>query len=175
MTYMLCQHCKAKNATTYYTQTINGEKREIALCDDCAKQFSGNFGFFDPFSFSLDNFFSQILSPHTKAVEGGTGTADVCSMCGSTLREISQTGKVGCPECYHKFADALMPSIQRIHGQTRHSGKVPRSAGAHLRLQSRLTELEGKLKQAVAEQRYEEAAKLRDEINSLKEQVERCE
>ncbi len=63
---MLCQRCKQKNATTYYTQTINGEKREIALCDDCAKELSGEFDFFDPFSFSLDNFFSQLLGTHAK-------------------------------------------------------------------------------------------------------------
>ena len=109
---MLCQRCKQKNATTYYTQNINGEKKEIALCDDCAKELSGGFHFFDPFSFSLDNFFSQLLTPHTK------------------------------------------------------------TAGTHLRLQSRITELESKLRQAIGEQRFEEAAKLRDEIASLKEQVE---
>ena len=63
---MLCQRCKEKNATTYYTQTINGEKREIALSDDCATELSGEFDFFDPFSFSLDNFFSQLLGTHAK-------------------------------------------------------------------------------------------------------------
>ncbi len=76
------------------------------------------------------------------------------------------------PECYHTFSSALMPSIQRIHGQTQHIGKVPRSAGAHLRLQSRISELESKLKQAIEEQQFEKAATLRDEIASLKEQVE---
>lgn len=169
---MLCQRCKQKNATTYYTQTINGEKREIALCDECAKELSGGFDFFDPFSFSLDNFFSQLLAPHTKAVENHSGNERKCPVCGTTLSEISRTGKVGCPECYHTFSSALMPSIQRIHGQTQHTGKVPRSAGTSLRLQSRITELAEKLKQAIGEQRFEDAAGLRDEIASLKEQVE---
>ncbi len=48
---MLCQRCKQKNATTYYTQTINGEKREIALCDECAKELSGGFDFLIHFLF----------------------------------------------------------------------------------------------------------------------------
>lgn len=169
---MLCQRCKQKNATTYYTQTINGEKREIALCDDCAKELSGEFDFFDPFSFSLDNFFSQLLGTHAKMGGESSTTATKCPICGTTLSEISRTGKVGCPECYHTFSSALMPSIQRIHGQTQHIGKVPRSAGAHLRLQSRISELESKLKQAIEEQQFEKAATLRDEIASLKEQVE---
>ncbi len=169
---MLCQRCKQKNATTYYTQNINGEKKEIALCDDCAKELSGGFHFFDPFSFSLDNFFSQLLTPHTKTAGTQNGGATKCPVCGTTLSEISRAGKVGCPECYHTFSASLMPSIQRIHGQTQHTGKVPRSAGTHLRLQSRITELESKLRQAIGEQRFEEAAQLRDEIASLKEQVE---
>ncbi len=95
-----------------------------------------------------------------------------CPVCGTTLSEISRTGKIGCPECYHTFSAALMPSIQRIHGKTQHTGKVPHSAGTNLRLQSRITELEAKLHQAIEEQRFEEAAQFRDEIASLKEQVE---
>ena len=172
---MLCQHCKQKNATTYYTQTIHGEKREIALCDDCTRELSGELGLFDPFSFSLDNLFSQMLAPHTHKVQSLNELEGSCPMCGTTLREISRTGKVGCPECYHKFSEALIPSIQKIHGRTSHTGKVPRSAGIQLRLQSRIGELQEKLKQAVAEQRYEDAASLRDEITSLKEQVGRHE
>ena len=35
---MLCQNCRKNEVNFRYTQVINGEKREIALCDKCAKK-----------------------------------------------------------------------------------------------------------------------------------------
>lgn len=35
---MLCQNCGKNEVNFRYTQVINGEKREIALCDKCAKK-----------------------------------------------------------------------------------------------------------------------------------------
>ena len=51
-----------------------------------------------------------------------------------------------------------MPLLQRYHGATRHVGKVARrreGAGQRLRLRTRLRE-------AIAREDYEEAARLRD-------------
>ena len=35
---MLCQNCGKNEANIKYTQVINGVKKEIALCEDCAKK-----------------------------------------------------------------------------------------------------------------------------------------
>ena len=48
-----------------------------------------------------------------------------CPVCGASLSDISDTGKVGCADCYKTFLNQLMPSIQRMHGNTHHIGKIP--------------------------------------------------
>ena len=35
---MLCQNCGKNEANIRYTQIINGVKKEVALCSNCAKK-----------------------------------------------------------------------------------------------------------------------------------------
>lgn len=91
-----------------------------------------------------------------------------CPSCGITLRGISQTGRVGCPECYRYFAERLTPYIRRVHGPAAHTGRIPKSAGEHLYQKRRLAELQSTLKEAIERQEFERCAALRDEISALK-------
>ena len=53
---MLCQNCNENEANIKYTQIINGEKREMILCENCAKKLGIDSISFDmPINFS--NFF----------------------------------------------------------------------------------------------------------------------
>ena len=66
--------------------------------------------------------------------------------------------------------DKLLPSLQRIHGKTRHEGKVPlvRNASVEMPRVDKLAILEEELKKAIENQEFEKAAELRDEINKMK-------
>ena len=35
---MLCEKCKQREATTHYVETINGNKKEMRLCSECARE-----------------------------------------------------------------------------------------------------------------------------------------
>ena len=61
--------------------------------------------------------------------------------------------------------------MQRIHGKTRHEGKVPlvRNASAEMPKVDKMAILESELQQAIENQEFEKAAELRDEINRMKE------
>lgn len=66
--------------------------------------------------------------------------------------------------------DELLPSIQRIHGRIKHSGKA--SSGAieqpkEETKEEKIAKLKAQMDEAVAVQEFEQAAKLRDEIKSL--------
>ena len=84
---------------------------------------------------------------------------------------------VGCADCYDKFFDKLLPSIQRIHGRTRHVGSVPvtvteTTASAQSKpetAEDRIAALEAEMKKAIEAQNFEQAAVLRDKIKELKE------
>jgi protein arginine kinase activator len=79
-------------------------------------------------------------------------------------------GKIGCADCYTTFYDKLLPSLQRIHGKTRHEGKIPTVIKTEVNTSEKETEkLENELKAAINEQNFEKAAELRDRIRSMKE------
>ena len=81
---------------------------------------------------------------------------------------------MGCAECYKTFYERLIPSIQRIHGNTKHCGKRPGGSMMQVSPKQELanpeTELERKkreLREAVEAQNYERAAVHRDEIKEM--------
>lgn len=163
---MLCQMCGKKIATTYFKKNINGEITEMHLCGDCAaKQGLGSM--FDNFGFDLGDFWGSLFSePATRQI------ADTlrCEGCGHTFSEIAETGRAGCPTCYTTFYDRLLPSIQRIHGKTRHTGKVPAGAGEELKKEKEIDKLHRELSECIAKQQYEKCATLRDRIHELEKE-----
>jgi protein arginine kinase activator len=55
-----------------------------------------------------------------------------------------------------------------MHKGTKHAGKVPQAAVDRKSLYDRMTKLELELTDAIKAERYEEAARFRDEINQMK-------
>jgi protein arginine kinase activator len=81
-----------------------------------------------------------------------------CPDCGIKFMEFRAGGRLGCPQDYWVFAKGLMPLLLRYHGTTRHIGKMARRReGAMDRLRLRTL-----LRDAIAHEQYEEAARLRD-------------
>src|SRR5207302_830190 len=76
-------------------------------------------------------------------------------------------GRLGCPQDYEVFQSALEPLLERIHRAHRHVGKVPPHASADAVRQRDLIDLRLELRQAVEQEAYEEAAKVRDRIRAL--------
>lgn len=171
---MKCQHCNQKEATAYFKQNINGEVTEMHLCADCAKEL-GVMQEFSPENFFADSFFGNLLGAGIPAMNILSGV-DRCESCGSTFNDIINSGLVGCADCYDKFASKLEPSIVKLHGNTRHVGKhityseVPdkeEKAETQEKPKDTLEQLKEDLKLAIQEQRFEDAAVLRDKIKGI--------
>jgi protein arginine kinase activator len=92
-----------------------------------------------------------------------------CPVCQITFLEFRNSGRLGCPYDYEVFRDELMPLLESIHGETRHSGKVPKRAPRNTQQQTTLIQLRNELKRAVAAEDYEAAARLRDEIKTIEQ------
>ena len=165
---MLCQSCSKNTATTHIKTIVNGEFTEYMLCPECAKKL-GYLNLFDGFGVNVQNFLGSFFgeSAEKKPLPG----AKRCKGCGSSFADIVETGKVGCAACYNTFYDQMMPSIQRIHGNTTHTGKISISAGAKAKLESNLQKLKNQLKEMIEKQEFEKAAELRDQIKEIEEQV----
>lgn len=159
---MLCQSCGKRQATTHIKTILNGELKEYDLCPECAQKM-GYGSFFGNIGFDLDKLFGSFM-------DGFTGTARPqkrCQCCGSSFEDIAKSGKVGCANCYDIFYEELLPSVQRIHGRTSHTGKLAHSAGTQVRVRNELAKLKAELEQAIKAQEFEKAAELRDQIREL--------
>ena len=62
--------------------------------------------------------------------------------------------------------------LDTMHKGIAHTGKVPQRALARRSLFERLTNLETELDQAIKAERYEDAARYRDEIHQVRQTVE---
>lgn len=164
---MLCQHCKAKTATTHVRRTINGKTAEYHLCAECAEK-QGLGGVLGGVGLDIGNFWSSLF-----AEPAARTRADAlrCERCGCTFADIARTGKVGCADCYDVFYDRLLPSIQRIHGKAQHGGKLGVTAGEEPRRDQELEKLKEELERCVEAQQYERCAELRDRIRELEKET----
>ena len=171
---MLCQNCGKYDATTHIKRVVNGEAMESHLCSKCAAELGYN-DFFGDFGLNISDIFTSFFGDNPLSISGGK--VERCPGCGCSFEDIIKTGKVGCAQCYEKFYDKLLPSIQRIHGRAKHSGKTPtfrqtveapQQNTQKPSPENRLEQLESQMKKAVEEQNFELAAQLRDEIKQLK-------
>lgn len=172
---MKCQHCNQNEATTHIKKIVNGKREEMHLCSECAKEL----GVMDEFKMPTmsemfsDSFLGNFLGAGVAAMNSLAGV-DRCSSCGSSFNDIVNSGRIGCADCYDKFEDKLEPSIRKIHGKTKHIGKFITYSDDEKKTEekpqvSELDSLKEQLKTAISEQRFEDAAVIRDKINELQE------
>lgn len=169
---MECERCHQRPATVHVTQIVNGDKRTMRLCEECAREIQvGTMGFFPQIDFH--NFLSGLLHEFGFPTGPAVVTAGArCGACGLTEERFARQGLLGCGECYRYFGPRLEPVLRRIHGHTRHVGKVPERTGGRMRLKNRLERLKAELQAAVSREEFERAAELRDKIRELEKQLQ---
>lgn len=173
---MLCDNCKTREAKIYYTEIIDGCKKEQHLCEECAKKFT-TFQMEAPVlskQFTLGTLLSSLLSAYEDTKEEKEEEKILtCSHCGMTYQEFLQQGMFGCPQCYESFKEPLGACIKNIQGASRHTGKVPKgfqtATEQIIHSMSEIDRLTIRLQQAIEKEEFEEAAKLRDTIRELKD------
>lgn len=202
---MLCQNCGKNEANVRYTQIVNGVKKEMILCEDCARKLGiGNFKMRMPLHFSnlLGNLFEDydegLLPSFIKE------NSRECDSCGTLYDDFINTGLLGCADCYDMFEDRLDPMLKNIQGNTKHIGRKPLNINEKMKnigdnfsrnkadekssakesvgsqnnsennkendKQEKIQELNKELSKAIEEERYEDAAKIRDEIKQIKDE-----
>ncbi len=163
---MLCDVCKCNDAAVFLTQIVEGKMQKVNLCDACSKEK----GVQDPTGFALADLLLGIGA--AEEIEKG-GATQKCSVCGFTQADFKKTGRLGCSMCYATFAEGLGSLLKAMHKGTEHVGKVPEHAQRAAQLNDRMRTLNENLKKAVAEENYETAASLRDQIKELENDLAR--
>ena len=183
---MKCENCGRNEANVKYTQIINGEKKQMFLCEECSEKLGINDIHFNmPINFTsfLTDFFNDVNDISLMPTLGGRNTLQ-CSKCGLTWDDFLHTGKFGCSNCYDDFESRIDPILRSLQGATTHIGRlgeVRTGNNVKQNLDDKIEKEENKnitkieklredLKQAIKEERYEDAAKIRDEIKKQEEE-----
>ncbi len=159
---MKCQRC-LKQATLHITEVLGDERfEELHLCEECAKKY-----LYEPQQKK-----NAAASKDEPAVEVGDDDnlgEKACDACGLKFVEFRNNGRLGCPHDYDAFREDLLPLLESVHGDVKHAGKTPRRLPKAKGAQLELAQLRRKLQQAVQDEAYEDAARLRDKIRQLEE------
>jgi protein arginine kinase activator len=169
-----CQACGHRPAVVEFIQVTGNERREMALCRECALSVG--------MRAQVEAFqrLSQLLigqqSPMAAIPDDIRAAMHVkCNGCGMLFEEFVQTGLLGCPQCYHDFHEYLQPVLRRMHGVIKQTveGEEPRKmplheTGHHVEEPETAAmtreHLEMELNLALLEEDYERAAAIRDRL-----------
>lgn len=182
---MLCDNCKKRQANVKYSENINGIRKEMNLCEECSRKL----GITDVMDFSIPSldfsnlfgsFFEDIATSTSEFIPLINNVKQLeCESCGLTFEDIINLGRYGCPNCYEVFEDKMDPILKKLQGANRHSGRLGKISNNNVKFEkkeeskdkkstdNKLEKLQEDLKQAIKEERYEDAAKIRDEIKKL--------
>ena len=159
---MKCSNCGKNNANISYKQNINGEVTNLNLCESCAKKL-GIFNSFDDIFTPMVLDWGYVLPEEIK-----------CKNCGYTLSKYKSTGLFGCPSCYDTFKKEVDSILLKIQGKNRNiESKNDRAIVKNVKekikskKKNELEELKDELQKLIKEEKFEDAAIVRDKIKAI--------
>jgi protein arginine kinase activator len=162
---MLCQICGKNPATVHFTEIHDNKMSEIHVCERCAEE-KGLQTAPAKQTFDIAEVIAGMVDGMTATEEERVGHVQ-CPRCGLLYSAFKETGRLGCAECYAAFQFQLRPLLRRIHGDTRHKGKVPSRDGEGASRSRHVQRLYDELHRAVEREEFERAAEIRDEIKRV--------
>lgn len=173
---MICSECNQRPATLHFSKTINGNKEEFHLCEQCARENGDIFLMNGTPSFTINNLLAGLLNiePSFQQIKENTVQREQvlqCKECGMTFSQFRKIGRLGCPHCYDTFKMHLQPVFKRLHGGVEHKGKAPERIGGHLLIKKNIENLREQLKELIKNEEFEKAAIVRDEIKQKEQKL----
>lgn len=162
---MKCMFCKS-DATIFLTQVEGKELKKISLCQDCSQdaglmQQEG-----------LSQVFNDDLIPTPSATPAmSEEEGSLKCVCGFTLLDVSNTGRLGCAICYDTFSEILSERIQSLHRGETHIGKTLEIPETQYSLEKQRSEVNLALQNAIQDEEFEQAASLRDKLTSIEQKL----
>ena len=162
---MICEVCHKEKATIFLTETVNGKKVELHMCSICAAKEKSRMYAED----SFQQFLSGLLKLSESEAKKTDQPLNQCPECKMTLDDFRRHSKVGCANCYEVFRPYVKHVVRSVQGGMKHTGKKPIRQNEKVIRRETFAQLESDLKLAVMQEDYEEAARIRDQLLSIKE------
>ena len=160
---MLCDQCKTRDAVVHLTQIVESTVTQLRLCEQCAAARGVETTVATP-KHPLGDFLKavqqQALVPSVESVR--------CSFCGMSLKDFRATGRLGCARCYSVFEGNLRELLRRVHGSATHAGaRYDGPQPAQWQKANTVLELRDRLRRAIDQEQFEDAASLRDQLRGM--------
>lgn len=162
---MLCEMCAKANATVHLTEITDTQKKELHVCDDCARKQ----GLVQKVSITINELVNKMVAPKIAKQH----EALRCPACGLTYAEFRARGRFGCARDYEIFSPGLPPLFEKIHGASRHVGSSPGDDSPAVALEGELARLKKQLGEMKKAENFEKCAELRDRIVEVEEKLRR--
>jgi len=163
-----CEQCGEREALVLLKKVEGGEVRVLHLCEKCAAERGVPEG--EESSKSPLGAFLAAMGTDPAGeppLSSGAALAE-CPGCGATLHDFRRTGRLGCAACWTTFEGPLRGLTRRVHGATRHVGEFYLPPGVEHTEQAGVVRwLREQLAAAVAEENFERAAAVRDQLRAL--------
>ena len=155
---MKCDKCG--NPSIYRsTYIVNGISQTTNLCGDCAVKEG---------VFNSSSIFDDMFSPFFGFMPFEKVQDITCPVCKTTLKQFKTTGRLGCPNCYEAFRDEIKNLIGKISQNATHKQESLTKPKAKKQTKiDKVAELRKEMAHAVKEERYEDAAKIKKQIQKL--------
>ena len=151
---MICDKCGTEENVIRVVKVIDGRRQEVFLCEKCLNN-------------SLAD--EQLGSAEKKVAPQVTDDLEeyenlICDNCGLSWAEILESGYLGCEVCYESFEEKIEDWLLVVQGASKNRQKqIEHDAPEDFKL----TRLKLKLREAIAREDFEVAARLRDQIAFL--------
>jgi protein arginine kinase activator len=160
-----CSECK-KPLHVCYTEIVGEKMTRTVMCADCPHLERKLHG--------------SIRTERTGETDRETALA--CGNCGTSLEAIRMGNPLGCSDCYQVFTDILIDALLKENRISRHLTSNKKTQPLHIgRIPGEVTEISPTLRlialnealdETLIREDYEQAALLRDQIQTLKEKSE---
>lgn len=168
----ICQACGLREAQIRYTEVKRGSRRTHLLCSACSLERGIPIDQPDSDLFDTREIWASVLHRFSHSREEDEDSL-ACPQCGWTYKQFESEAQLGCPQCYQTFMGDMTRLLKEYHGADSHRGKVPYNIGRRIDLRRRVLGVKESIQMAISEERFEDAARLRDEMHDLEEELQR--
>ena len=152
---MKCEKCNEKEATFFYTATVNGETTQRHLCEDCAREE----GFDRYVDLSPESMFSDVWSGFSRPFGVLDSFFGGRSLVGPMLAMPRLNFLIQGQDTDEAEEDEACCEAE-CH-------EIPVDAGVDVKRRREITALKSQLESALRDENYEAAIVLRDRIREL--------
>jgi len=159
---MICEVCHQKHADIVFKTVTGDQVATKAMCLACAHSMQQDMvKMFMALGFRRD----QVEEPRIQEEPAPAMPRYLCTQCGRPYEGLDEHTMAGCAACY----DAMREELDAVFGsKPQDSALATEEAPVEaVPQEDALSQLHYRMMEAVIKERFEEAARLRDQINRL--------